>query len=37
MSKKAGGKKPAVHVVPHEGGWAVKRAGSERATRVYKT
>lgn len=37
MSKKTGGKKPAVHVVPHEGGWAVKREGSERAARVYKT
>jgi len=37
MSKKTGGNKPGVHVVPHEDGWAVKRAGSEKATKVFKT
>lgn len=25
------------HVVPHDGGWAVKGAGAERATAVYST
>lgn len=25
------------HVVPAEGGWAVRRAGSERATKVFAT
>lgn len=25
------------HVVPHAGGWAVKGAGSERATKVFET
>jgi hypothetical protein len=25
------------HVVPHEGGWAVRGAGNERATSVHKT
>lgn len=25
------------HVVPTEGGWAVKRAGSKRATKVFST
>ncbi len=25
------------HVVPHEGGWAVRGAGSQRATSVHRT
>ncbi len=25
------------HIVPHEGGWAVRGAGSQRATSVYRT
>jgi hypothetical protein len=25
------------HVVPHEGGWAVRRAGSQRATSLHDT
>ena len=25
------------HVVPHQGGWAVRGAGSQRATGVYET
>ena len=25
------------HVVPHQGGWAVRGAGAERATAVHKT
>jgi len=31
-----GSKKP-VHVVPHQGKWAVKREGSERASSVHDT
>lgn len=27
----------AVHVVPHGGGWATKRGGNDRATRVFDT
>lgn len=25
------------HVVPHEGGWAIRREGSQRATSVHRT
>ena len=25
------------HVVPHEGGWAVKSAGGDRATKIHST
>lgn len=25
------------HIVPHEGGWAVRSAGSQRATSVHRT
>lgn len=32
-----GKKPPARHVVPHQGGWAVKRAGSDRASSVHDT
>jgi hypothetical protein len=27
----------AIHVVPHPDGWAVKKAGSERASSVHRT
>lgn len=29
--------KPNQHVVPHEGGWAVRGAGADRATAVHDT
>ena len=39
MSKKAGGKKPSVHVVPDKrsGKWPVKHAGSKRPIKVFDT
>jgi len=30
-------KKPAVHTVKHGDGWANRRAGSDRVSRVYRT
>jgi uncharacterized protein YdaU (DUF1376 family) len=30
-------RKPEVHTVPHKDGWANKRAGSDRASKVYGT
>ena len=31
------GKKPEVHTIPHGDGWANRRAGSDRVSRVYRT
>jgi len=30
-------KKPAVHVVPHEAGWAVERDGNKRVSSTHRT
>jgi uncharacterized protein YdaT len=31
------GKRPAQHVVPHDGGWAVRKEGSNRVTSQHAT
>lgn len=30
-------RKKEQHVVPHPGGWAVRRSGSQRATKIHRT
>jgi len=30
-------KKPAQHIVPHDGGWAVRKEGSKRVTSEHRT
>jgi hypothetical protein len=30
-------KKPAIHTVPHDGGWANRREGAARASKVFPT
>lgn len=31
------GKRPSIHIVPHDSGWAVKKSGAARASKVTAT